>query len=78
MTGDIRDDWKIRDIERTANEAHRRLYELDSLNRKMDSLEHSNREISTEVNGLRSEIQTLQGEIVFLKEKLLEINPNLF
>ena len=60
--GDIRDDWKLNEIERTANEAHRRLYEIDTLHSKVDSLERERRELSSEISGFRSEIQTLQNE----------------
>ena len=69
--GDIRDDWKLNEIERTANEAHRRLYEIDTLHSKVDSLERERRELSSEISGFRSEIQTLQNEQSEIK-RLLE------
>jgi len=55
--------WKIEEIERTANEAKRRLYELDSLCHDMGRLEHSLREIRAEVIGLRDELQTAQEKL---------------
>ena len=58
--GDIRDVWKLEAIERKADEAHRRLYELDSLRSDVGSLERTNRELSSTVDGLRYELQDLQ------------------
>ncbi len=50
-------DWKIQEIERTANECKGRLHELDSLRGDMGRLEQSLREARSEVEGLRNELQ---------------------
>lgn len=55
-------EWRIQDIERTANRAESRLYELDSLRRDVDSLEHTVRELRAEIDGLRNELQTSQTQ----------------
>lgn len=52
-------EWRINDIERGVNEAKRRLYEIDTLHSDVSRLEHSLREARTEIDGLRSEIQTI-------------------
>lgn len=61
--GDIRDDWKLNAIEQKADEANRRLYELDTLRSNVDSLERSNRDISATCDGLRQELQDLQEKV---------------
>ena len=53
-------EWRIQDIERTANRAESRLYELASLRSDVDSLEHTVRELRTEIDGLRDELKTSQ------------------
>ena len=53
-------EWRIQDIERTANRAESRLYELDSLRSDVGSLEHTVRELRAEIAGLRAELQTSQ------------------
>ena len=53
-------EWRIQDIERTANRAESRLYELDSLRSDVGSLEHTVRELRAEIDGLRAELQASQ------------------
>ena len=68
--GSIIDVWKLNDIERKADEAKRRLYELDALRGNVDSLERENREISAAVNGLRLELETLREDMRQITERL--------
>ena len=68
MVGDIRDEWRIRDVERKAQQAIDRLYELDSLRSKLDSMERTNRELSTCVDGLRATVETCLEKIDRLEE----------
>ena len=58
--GDIRDEWKLNDIERKAQQALDKANEVDSLRSNVDSLERSNRELRTEVDGFRHELQTFK------------------
>ena len=53
-------EWRIQDIERTANRAESRLYELDSLRSDVVGLEHTVRELRAEIDGLRAELQASQ------------------
>jgi hypothetical protein len=66
-------EWRIEDIERTANEAKRRLYELDALNRRMDGLESSVREARAEADGFRNELQASQEKVNRLESRLDEM-----
>jgi len=66
----ILEEWRIRDIEQKAERASSRLYEIDSLKSDVGSLEHSIREIRTECDALRSELQT-QADRITVIEKLL-------
>lgn len=71
-------EWKIRDIEQKADQAVRRLYELDSLRSDVDRLECSLRESSSENDGLRNELQAEKERIDSLErnvERLLERMP---
>ena len=70
-------EWRIQDIERTANRAESRLYEIDSLRSNVDSLEHTVRELRAEIDGLCTELQASQerhsqdiAELRFSIEKL--------
>ena len=67
-------EWRIQDIERTANRAESRLYELDSLRSDVGSLEHTVRELRTEIDGLCTELKTSQErhsqDIAELRETL--------
>ena len=55
-------EWRIQDIERTANRAESRLYELDSLRSDVGSLEHTVRELRTEIDDLRNELQASKDQ----------------
>lgn len=59
MYGDVRDDWKIRDIESKVNQVGQRMYELDALRGDVSRLERDNKELSSLVNGLRYELEAL-------------------
>ena len=63
MTGDIRDEWRINDIEKKADEALRATHEISTLRSNVDSLECSNRELSTSVDELRHELQAFKDAI---------------
>lgn len=63
MHGDIRDDWKLADIERKADAAAARLHELDSIHSDVGRLESSLRESRAEVDGLRARCEELQANI---------------
>lgn len=69
MHGDIRDDWKLRDIERKADAAAARLHELDTLHSDVARLESALRESRAEVDGLRARIEEVQTNL----ERLYEI-----
>lgn len=62
--GDIRDDWKLQEVERKAQQAMDKANEIDSLRSTVDSLEHSNRELSTAVDGLRHELQAFKDGLI--------------
>lgn len=66
-------EWRIRDIEQAANEAKRRLHELDTLRSDVDRMEHTLRETRTETAGLRDELQTCQDKLTQLETRLFEI-----
>jgi len=66
-------DWRIQDIERKADRAEQRLYELDELNRRLASLEYSFREISSDCDGLRYELQTKADQIIELEDRIIEL-----
>ena len=67
---DLQLEWRINDVERTANEASGRLHELDSLRSDVDSNECALRESRSEVDGLRYELQTLQEKVDQMLEAL--------
>ncbi len=52
--GDIRDDWKLRDIESKADNASRQAQQAAS---NVDSMEHTVRQLSSDLDGLRNELQ---------------------
>lgn len=60
-------DWRINDIERTANEAKNRLHELDSVRGDVARLECSLRDSRAEVDELRSELERLREEVREMK-----------
>jgi predicted nucleic acid-binding Zn-ribbon protein len=73
FTGHPQFDWKISDIERKADEANRRLYEIDALRSTVDRLEHSYREACTDINGLRAQLETAQDSIIQLQQQIIEL-----
>ena len=56
-------EWRIQDIERKADEANRRIYEIGTLRSHVDSLEHANRELCAEVTRLRFEFEDLSNRL---------------
>jgi len=66
-------DWRIQDIERKADRAEQRLYELDALNSRLASLEYSFMEISSVCDGLRYELQTKSDQIIELEDRIIEL-----
>ncbi len=60
-------DWRIRDIENTANEAKRRFYEIDALRSEVARLACAIGEIRSAVDGLRSELQAASDKITELE-----------
>jgi hypothetical protein len=68
---DIRDEWRIRDVEQKADSAYRRLYELDALRSNVDSLERTDREICTCIDGLRATVEACLNRI----ESLERVQP---
>ncbi len=63
MTGDIRDDWRIQAIERKADQAVARLYEIDTLRSTVTGLESTIREIRTDIARLCSEFECYKEEV---------------
>lgn len=61
-------EWRLNDIERTANEAKRRTDELSSIRSDVDNLERAVREARTEIDGLRAQLQTAQSQIESLTQ----------
>ena len=70
--GDIRDEWRINDVERKAEQAVSRLHELDALYRTVDSLEHSLREACAKIDGLCNELSTAQSALIQIQEVIAE------
>lgn len=66
-------EWRIADVERKAEQAISRLYEIDALRSNVDRLEHSLREASAEVNGLRYQLETLQSVVTELIDFKIEM-----
>lgn len=66
MYGDVRDDWKLNEIERKANEARERLIEIDAIRESVARLERAIGEIRTEADDLRSELQATQDRLEFV------------
>lgn len=57
MQSHVLEEWRIRDVEQKAERVTQRLYELDSLRSDVVSLEHTVRELRSEIDGLRAELQ---------------------
>lgn len=73
LTGHPPFDWAIQDIQRKADEALRRCDEIHTLRSNVDRLECANRELSSEVNGLRSQLQTSQDAIIQLQQQTMDL-----
>ena len=72
-TGDIRDDWRIQAIERRVDQAVARLYEVDTLRSTITGLEHTIRELSTNLVGLRSEFEWYKEEGRLKEEEIRQL-----
>lgn len=59
----ILEEWRLRDIEQKADRAIQRLYEIDSINSNLASMERSIRETCSENASLRNELYELQQKI---------------
>lgn len=68
MQGHLLEEWRIRDIEQKADQANRRLYELDTLRGNVDRLEYTNRELRSLIDGLCSTVETCLNEIRYLQQ----------
>lgn len=66
--GDVRDEWRLNDIEGKISRVENRLYQIDSLRSDMDRLEHSYRQACSAIDGLRAEIQVLREDNIVLHE----------
>ena len=64
---DPRTEWRIDAVERKANDARSRLYEIDEAKRNVDSLEHTVRELRAEIDGLRGELSMQENRIAQLE-----------
>lgn len=68
QVSDIRLEWRIADIERDLRQKQDK-YEKTEADRNVDRLEHSVRELSSTIDGLRYELQALQDQVNQLKEQ---------
>jgi len=66
----ILEEWRINAIEQKVEKAIDRLYEINALDSKLDSLERNLRELSSVVDGLRYELQENQNQISYLQSSL--------
>lgn len=76
MQGHILEEWRIRDVENKAERAVSRLYELDSLRSDVGSLERSDREICSLIDGLRDALETTLNRVFALEEKIAQMSVN--
>lgn len=65
-------EWRLRDVERKAEQANNRAVQIDSLASNVDSLERANREIRAVVDGLRSELEASLERVERL-ERIVEL-----
>lgn len=68
---DIRDEWRIRDVEQKAERACNRLYELDSLRSDVAHLERTNGELSACIDGLRATVEACLSRIESLESRTI-------
>ena len=66
-------DWRIQDIEKAANEAKSRLWELNALRSDVGGLERAVREVRAEADGLRDELRAAQERMTQLEARLDEM-----
>jgi len=66
----ILEEWRINAIEQKVDRATDRLYEINTLDSKLDSLERTVRELSSVVDGIRYELQENQNQISYLQSSL--------
>ena len=69
-------EWRRQDIERKSDEANRRLHEIDSLRGDVGRLECANRELRTEVDGLRTELQAGEERLAALERMIADLMHN--
>jgi hypothetical protein len=67
MFNDVRSEWRINDIERELRNKVDR-YERTEADRNVDRLEHSLRELSSVVDGLRYELEACKNELNEIKQ----------
>lgn len=69
-------DWRIDDIERAAKAAAP-AHEVAALRGNVDRLEHSLREVRSEIDGLRAQLSTLQDSLIpMLQEEIARLTQN--
>ncbi len=73
LTGHPPFDWAIQDIQRKTDEALRRCDEIHTLRSNVDSLERANRELRSDIDGLRSQLQTNQDAIIQLQAQIVDL-----
>jgi len=73
MQPHILEEWRIRDVEQKAERASSRLYELDALHSNVDSLQRENRQLSSDIDGLRSELEACFERLERLEERTGEL-----
>jgi hypothetical protein len=69
--GDVRDEWRLTSIERKFDDKADK-HEIYSIRSTVDSLEHSLREACSDINGLRSQLQTLQEAVEQLQRNEMD------
>jgi predicted nucleic acid-binding Zn-ribbon protein len=72
MNGDIRDEWRISKIENDLSNVSRVADEVYSLRSMVDSLEHTCRQLSSETNELRNELESCRYTVESLEQALNE------
>lgn len=75
--GDIRDGWRMQACERKAENADRRLHELDSLRSDVRRLESSNHELEHKVDRLSSSQSSLEETLRLLREEFDQLLQDL-
>lgn len=73
MQGHILEEWRIQAIEQKADQANRRLYELDTLRGNVDRLEHTDRELRSLIDGLCYTVETCLNEIRDLQQTVSDL-----